>query len=317
MGWLLAEIVAVKSVLRPFLMIVALALSSCGRATVTPPSFDGPRAFGLLKAQVDLGPRVPGSPASVAARSLYRSHFEAAGLQVDSQKVSFVDPYSGDTIPLVNLIARMNPNAEDRIIIAAHYDCRPRGERAHDTTKRSLPIDGANDGASGVAVLLEMANLFKAQAPSAGVDLLLLDGEDWGMSGDLDYYSLGSKAFVRSSLVKKYRFGIVLDMIGDKDQQIYREGYSEQFAKHINDLVWSVAAQLRVATFKDSVNHKVIDDHLPLNVIGIPSVNLIDFDYSYWHTELDTPDKCSAEALANVGKVVAHIAYNQKLWPKK
>lgn len=299
-----------------FGVFTAWALGSCGRATVTPPPFDGTRAFEHLKAQVDLGPRVPGTPASSAARSLYRTHFESAGLEVDSQKVSFIDPYSGDTIPLVNLIARQNPTAEDRIVIAAHYDCRPRGERSHDSTKRALPIDGANDGASGVAVLMELANLFKAQSPGAGVDLLLLDGEDWGMSGELDYYSLGSKAFVRSSLVRKYRFGIVLDMIGDKDQQIFREGYSEQFAKDINDLVWSVAAQLQVATFKDSVKHSVIDDHLPLNVIGIPAVDLIDFDYTFWHTDQDTPDKCSAEALTNVGKVVAHIAYNQQLWPK-
>lgn len=306
-----------KSLRRLFALAPAFIVLNCTNSTITPPLFDGDRAFGLLKAQVDLGPRVPGTPASAAARSLYRTHFESAGLEVDSQKVSFVDPYSGDTIPLVNLIARQNPTAQDRIIFAAHYDCRPRSERAHDTTKRALPIDGANDGASGVAVLMELANLFKAQAPSAGVDLVLFDGEDWGMAGELDYYSLGSKAFVRSSLKGSYRFGIVLDMIGDKDQQIFREKYSEQFAKHINDLVWSVAAKFQVSVFKDSAKHSVIDDHLPLNVVGIPAVDLIDFDYPFWHTEMDTPDKCSAESLANVGRVVAYIAYNKHIWPKK
>ncbi len=237
-------------------------------------------------------------------------------MSIDSQKVAFVDPYSGDTIPLVNIIARIHPEITPRIFVAAHYDCRPRAERARDSAKRDLPIDGANDGASGVAVLMEFANSFKEQAPSAGVDLILLDGEDWGKSGDLDYYSLGAKALSRRLSKEQYRFGIVLDMIGDRDQLIYREGYSEQFHKPLNDLIWSVAAKLQITTFRDSVKHSVIDDHLPFNVIGIPTVDLIDFDYPFWHTDQDTPDKCSPEALSNVGKVVSHIIYNQSIWPK-
>lgn len=303
-------------VVRQCWWVVLVFAIGCSSREIEAPRFDGARAFTYLDEQVKLGPRVPGSEPSAAARRLYRSHFEATGMIVDSQRVSFINPYGGDTIPLVNLIARTNPGASTRIFVAAHYDCRPRAERAFDTTKRDLPIDGANDGASGVAVLMEFANLLKMQAPEAGVDLILLDGEDWGKSGDLDYYSLGAKALARTLPKEKYRFGIVLDMIGDRDQLIYREAYSEQFCKPLNDLVWSTAAKLKVTTFRDSVKHSVIDDHLPFNVVGIPTVNLIDFDYPFWHTDRDTPDKCSAEALANVGRVVSHIIYNRNAWPK-
>jgi Zn-dependent M28 family amino/carboxypeptidase len=296
--------------------VMPILMLGCTTGEVVAPPFDGVRAFSYLKAQVKLGPRVPGSQASADARTLYRSHFESNGLTVDSQKVAFINPYGGDTIPLVNLIARANPDTKVRIFIAAHYDCRPRAEHAADSTRRDLPIDGANDGASGVAVLMEFANLIKERRPDEGIDLIMLDGEDWGKSGDLDYYSLGAKALARTLPKDRYRFGIVLDMIGDRDQLIYREGYSEQFAKPLNDLVWSIAARLQITTFRDSVKHSVIDDHLPFNVAGIPTINLIDFDYPFWHTDKDTPDKCSPEALFNVGRIVAHIMYNRNLWPK-
>lgn len=283
------------------------------------PPFDGTRAFGYLDAQVRLGPRVPGSLSSAAARDYYVRHFQSAGLQVDSQRVFFTDPYSGNTLPLVNIIARHEGTGgtSDRILLAAHYDCRPRAELAFDTSKRNDPIDGANDGASGVAILMELANLFKSAPPDVSVDLVLFDGEDWGKPSDLDYYSLGSKAFSQTPIRDKYHFGIVLDMVGDLDQRIYREVYSEQFQKSLNDMIWGVAAKLNISTFVDTTRHAVIDDHLPLNIAGVPTVNIIDFDYPFWHTEMDTPDKCSAEALANVGKVVAHITYNKQVWPNK
>lgn len=288
----------------------------CGRRVT--PEFDANRAYTYLKEQVAFGPRVPGSAVSAACRDYYVRHFRSAGLTVDSQKVSFRDPYSGDSIPLVNIIARHPGSGRDpdRILLAAHYDSRPRTDNAVDTARRSEPIAGANDGASGVAILLEIANILESNSSEAAVDLVLLDGEDWGRVSDLDYYSLGARAFARTGLRDRYRFGIVLDMVGDADQQIYRETYSEQFQKPLNDMVWGAAKTLQIATFVDSTRHEVIDDHLSLNLGGVPSIVIIDFDYPHWHTENDTPDKCSAQALGNVGRIVTHILYNRSIWPK-
>jgi hypothetical protein len=285
---------------------------------VPPPSFDGARAFGYLERQVAFGPRVPGSAAWRECRDYFYRFFDSLGLAVDSQVFDFVDPYSGDTLPLVNVLALAAGERTDRpgLLLAAHWDCRPRCDLAIDPTLKQQPLDGANDGASGVAVLMEMAGLLAQQRPPHDVQLVLFDGEDWGRAGDLDYYLLGSREFARRGIRGKHRFAIVLDMIGDADQQIYREGYSERYQPEINDLVFSAAAGLELTTFHDEVRHFVVDDHLPLNAGGLPTIDLIDFDYPYWHTEFDTPDKCSAEALGNVGRLITHIVYNPSLWPK-
>ena len=290
----------------------------CGATTVEPPRFDGDRAYGYLKDQVAFGPRVPDSRAWSDCRKYAVDHFVRAGLAVDTPSFTFVDPYSGRSIRLVNIHAgfRDAGRTDPPILFVAHYDSRPRAEEAIDTSLRRAPIAGANDGASGVAVLLELANLLKDKSPGANVDLLLVDGEDWGKPSDLDYYCLGSKAFARSGLGGKYRFAVVLDMVGDARQEIFREAYSEQYQKPLNDMIWSVAKQLGISTFHDTTRHTVIDDHLSLNVAGLPAVDIIDFDYPYWHTEFDTPDKCSSQSLENVGRVIAYIAYNRHIWPK-
>jgi len=307
----------------PFQSIVTLlcllgVISGCAE-DLTPPAFDGNRAFDYLEKQVAFGPRVPGTPASAACRNYYYDFFSTRCDAVDSQLFDYYDYYSDSIIHMVNVIAHTDgrDKSAPAILFLAHYDSRPRAEHAFDTTLRNQPIDGANDGASGVAVLMELANLFKETRPPVSMDLLLVDGEDWGRSGDNDAYLLGSKAFARQNLRGKYRFGIVIDMIGDKDQNIYREIYSDKFCKDINDMVWSTAARLNITTFIDSVKYPVLDDHLSLNTAGIPAVDLIDFDYEFWHTEMDTPDKCSPQSLENVGRILTEIAYKKSLWPKK
>ena len=196
------------------------------------------------------------------------------------------------------------------IILSAHYDSRPRTDFHSDQSLSHLPIDGANDGASGVAVLLEMARLFQLQPPKDNIVIVLFDGEDWGKPGDTKNYLLGSRHFVTTGVRGKYRFGILLDLIGDKDQNIYKEGYSQKLAPELNDYVFKTASELGLTTFIDTVKYTVTDDHLLLNSVGIPTVNLIDFDYPFWHTENDSSDKCSPESLGNVGKLLTEIIYN-------
>jgi len=296
---------------------LTLAMIACG-GRVAPPEFDGQRALGYLIDQVDFGPRVPGTPASAACRDFYKNHFLSLGLAVDSQVFSFVDPYTSVDTPLVNIIARFRGDSDDEraVLLLAHYDSRPRSDHDSDPTKRENPIDGANDGASGVAVLMELANLIAQRPPRTNIDLLLVDGEDWGKEGDHDYYLLGSRHFALSGVSDKYHYCIVVDLVGDRHQNIFREKYSERFYKPLNDMVWETAARLGITTFRDTVLHEVIDDHLSLGAGGVPAINIIDFNYPHWHTSEDTPDKCSAESLANVGRVVAEIAYNRSLWPE-
>lgn len=286
---------------------------------IAPPEFDGARSFRHLSQQVAFGPRVPGTVASARCRDYFYQHLKSCSFEVDSQVFRFFDPYTSVDTPMVNVVARFRGDPDDpqAILLMAHYDSRPRTDYHSDSTLRYLPIDGANDGGSGVAVLLELAYLVNEQSPRCNLDLVLCDGEDWGRRGDFDRYLLGSREFARQGIRDKYHFAVVVDLVGDKYQQIYREEYTERYYKPVNDMIWTAAARLQVATFVDEVRHTLEDDHLPLGAAGVPTALLIDFDYKYWHTEKDTPDKCSAESLANVGRVLAHLIYNESLWPNK
>ena len=305
---------------RGFGAVAPLVLAiSCADMREPPPAFDGDRAYRYLVRQVDFGPRVPGTKASLECRDFFFRHFVGLGAEVDSQAFMFFDPYSQTDIPLTNVVARFTGSGgiSESIVLMAHYDSRPRTDYASDPELKDKPIDGANDGASGAAVLMELGHLFAQKAPPCHVDLVLVDGEDWGKPHDLDYYLLGSREFARRGIREKYRFGIVIDMIGDSSQEIYREGYSDRCCRALNDAVWGAAARLGITTFRDTLKYTIIDDHLSLVSAGVPAIDIIDFDYPYWHTEFDTPDKCSPAALANVGRVLAEIIYNPSLWPEK
>lgn len=241
---------------------------------------------------------------------MLRRFCDSLRVPVIVQAFPYDDYLTGKTVTLANWIVSIRPDARDRILIGAHYDSRPRAEHDPDSTRWSQPITGANDGASGTAVLMHLAELLSAAPPRIGVDLVFFDGEDYGPPGQLDQYLLGSTYFA-SHGPAEYRFGLLLDMIGDRDLRIYREGYSERYAKVVNDKVWTAAARLGVTAFVDSAGVEVIDDHVPLLAAGIPMADLIDFDYPFWHTTADTPDKCSAASLAAVGRVVMEVIYDQ------
>ncbi len=286
---------------------ILILLLSCGTAPSVP-RFDPGRAYDLLLLQTALGPRDPGSSGWMRFQEVLATFFDSLELDYDTQPFTYDDYLRGDTIPMVNWIIRINPGKDDRILIGAHYDCRPRADYAADTARRDEPILGANDGASGTAVLMHLAELMRAAPPRVGVDLVLFDGEDYGPPGRNEQYLLGSTHFA-SHHQGSYRFGIIIDMIGDRDLAIYREEFSERYAKEINDMIWEASARLQVPAFIDSIKHAVIDDHLSLISGGIPTVDLIDFDYPYWHTHEDTPDKCDPASLDAVGRVLLDIIY--------
>lgn len=279
------------------------------------PSFNGKRAFGQLLKQVSFGPRNPNSPGHALCLTYLTAEFRKLTSEVEIQEFTH-DGYGNERLQLTNLIAKFNPQASQRILLCAHWDTRPRAEQDENKSRRNDPIPGANDGASGVAILLEIAQLLHEKGPGLGVDIVLFDGEDYGKEGDLANYLLGSRFFALNLPPEQnYRFGILLDMVGDKYLEIPKEQHSIKYAPDIIDLVWNKAKELGYMQFIDAPGESIYDDHLPLNEVGIKTIDLIDFDYPdptnrFWHTHQDTPENCSAESLEAVGTVLTHVIYS-------
>ncbi len=283
-----------------------------------PPKIDGKRAYGYLKKICDIGPRTAGSEANARQRKMVAEHFTKMGGVVEEQRWAIVHPQTGQRLILVNLIGRWHPERRDRVVIGAHYDTRPHPDEERDPARQAMPFIGANDGASGVAVQMELAHHLKDLKTDRGVDLVLFDGEElvfaMGNGQTAGEYFLGSTVFatryaqLRDSRRIQYRYvaGMVLDMVGGRDLKLPQEPNSNQYARGLVQQVWSVADSLKAKSFKNYEGREVRDDHLPLNDIGgIPTIDLIDFDYPYWHKADDLPENCSAESLEEVGRVIA------------
>ncbi len=287
------------------------ALGGLSRCGTDVPTFDGTLAFQYLVRQCEFGSRVPGTKAHADCLGYLTAQLQQFGAQVSHQ--TFEEKLgNADTLTtLTNLIASFGPDRSQRILLCAHWDSRPRADQDDEPGKRAEPVPGANDGASGVAVLLEVARHLQMRQPEFGIDIILFDGEDAGISGDPDTYAIGSQYFA-SNKDPSYRpqFGILLDMVGDKDLQLYQEVNSLRLAPHIVNKVWGRAKELELNAFHPTSRYEVTDDHLPLLRAGIPCVDLIDFDYEFWHTTEDTPNKCSPESLAQVGQLLLSLIYD-------
>jgi hypothetical protein len=278
---------------------------SSGSSTLTvpsptphPPIFDGTAAYADVQTQVDFGPRIPGSEGHAKVRAWMQEQLSAAGWAVEVHETSRMDH------PIYNIIAKRSDEAP-QIIIAAHYDSRIFADQDPDSAKHTEPVPGANDGASGVAVLLELARgLPKDTVP---VWLVFFDAEDNGKIESWDWL-LGSRAFVDEVPVAP-KAVVVIDMIGDADLNIYLERNSNIA---IRQEIWDTAASLgHDDVFIAQEKYSMLDDHTPFLEKGIPAVDIIDFDYPYWHTTSDTPDKVSAKSLQAVGDTLLHWIMGQ------
>ena len=294
----------------PLLLPLALA-ASC----TEPVGPDGERALKRVREQVAFGPRVPGTPGHAAMRAWLVAEVERLGGRVERQ--AFTDSAAGQAWPLENVIARFGPTSGRRIALLAHYDTRPWSDEDPVPSRRGEPVLGANDGGSGVAVLLEVAELLHQRAPTVGVDLVFLDGEDLGRPEAQEEYCLGSRGYAsRLPAVgdpARPVAGFVFDMVGDRDLGIWDEGYSAARATNLVDVVHEAARATGARHFHAEVRHTLVDDHVPLLDAGLPAVDIIDFDYAAWHTTGDTPDQVSAESLAEVARVAAWIVYRSSL----
>ncbi len=282
---------------------LAVTFSVACQAELPPPRpFDAAQAFSYLERQLEFGPRIPGSPGHQAMATWLDSLLTAKADTLLVQAWEHV-AVSGDTLPLRNFLARFNPGAPERILFLAHWDTRPHADAAASSDS-TAPVPGANDGASGVAVLLGLADGLATAPPSLGVDLLFVDGEDYGQFPDTDVL-LGSKYFAGNLPDDTLpRWAILFDMVGDADLRIPKEGNSLIGAPRVVEQVWDMARRLGYGhIFVDVSGQSITDDHVPLQQVGIPAINLIDFDYPAWHTPDDTIDQVSAASLQAVGDV--------------
>ena len=290
-----------------------------GNLTLQNIPFDGERAFEHLKTICALGPRVSATQPMLEQQKYLDAHFTKCGGKVSYQFFDVRHPENGAKVRLANMIVEWHPERTERILLCTHYDTRPYADNDRDPRLRRKPgvFLGANDGASGAALFCEMAESMNSLPCKYGVDFVLFDGEEFIFDKDRDQYFLGSEFFAEQYVAQppghKYKWGVLVDMIGDKDLQIYREVNSMQGAesRELITEIWSTARQLGVREFIPQTVHEVRDDHLALrNIAKIPSIDIIDFDYprpraaTYWHTTKDVPDNCSALSLAKVGYVL-------------
>jgi len=274
-----------------------------------PPPFDGQRAFADLKAVCDIGPRISGAEGMAKQQKLLVDHFTALGAKCAFQEFDVAHPESGSPVRLKNLIVSWQPESTERVLIACHYDTRPYPDREPLPRNRKAAFIGANDGGSGVALLMELGRQMSTLKPRYGVDFVFFDAEELIYNSDRDKYFLGSEYFARNYVDSppghRYVAGVVLDMVADKDLRIYYEVYSLRYARAVTDSVWAAADRIGAKQFMARRKYEVRDDHLPLNEIAkIPTCDVIDFDYPHWHTRNDIPANCSAESLAVVGRVM-------------
>lgn len=284
---------------------VLLSCTSGGQATH---QFDGQAAYGYAQAQMDFGPRIPGTETHRLAGDWILTQLRDRVDSVEVQAFTHVTA-DGDTLALRNFLGRIRPDLSERVLFLAHWDTRPVAEKEANVARQQEPTPGANDGASGVAVLLGIADELRRTPPVFGVDLLFVDGEDYGDFGTRTDVFLGSTYFAQH-LPEGYAplFAVLFDMVGDADLRISKEGYSTQGAPEVVDRVWRTAADLGYGRiFRSDVGYWVTDDHIPLQEAGIRAIDVIDFDYPHHHTTRDTMDKISAESLAIVGTVAVAL----------
>jgi len=303
------------------------------QVVVEPPIFNSDSAFSYVQKQVDFGPRVPNSDAHKKCGDWIASELKRHGANVIEQK-STAETWDKKNIEVRNIVGEFNPEAKKRIVLAAHWDTRAYGDKDSLEVNKKKPIDGANDGASGVGVLLELARLMAIQKPSLGIDLIFYDAEDNGApewapeeeQGDPYNWCLGSQYWAKNYHKPGYRarFGILLDMVGAKNARFNKEGFSVQAAPDLVERVWNTASKLGYGEyFPSETTGEIVDDHVFMNQSGLRSIDIVDmrpatqtmgfngYEFgNFHHTHKDNMSIIDKATLKAVGHTVSYIMYN-------
>jgi hypothetical protein len=324
----------------PFILCSTLAIVSCGAGSsqknsnthevASIPSYDADSAYRYVQAQTEFGPRVPGTKAHQACKNYMAQKMAQFGAKLSLQDCT-VKMWDGSKLAATNIIASYFPEKTRRILLCAHWDSRPWADQDQDPTKHHDPVMGANDGGSGVGVLMEVARqlqmeALKANTPAYGVDIVFFDAEDVGTptfaeeTTQGDFWCLGTNYWAKEAKAKGYKaeFGILLDMVGGTSPSFMWETFSNQYASTYLQKVWNTAAKLGYSSmFVSAQGGSITDDHVPVNQIaGIPCIDIIDYSPSsptgfvpYWHTTHDTMDKIDKNSLKAVGETLMSVLF--------
>ena len=285
--------------------------------------FNADSAYCQVQAQVDFGPRVPGTEEHTRCAEYLVSELNRYGVDTVIQQKTTVTAFNGDKLPINNIMGQINKDAVVRVLLLAHWDTRPWADAEADESKHSMPIPGANDGGSGVGVLLEIARCLQEKKPAIGVDILFVDAEDYGTSsGAEDSWCLGTQYWIKNmpySPSRRPKYGILLDMVGGKNAKFYREYISQYSASPIVDKVWTVAAALGYAgKFVNELCPSIVDDHFYVNQGGIPCIDIIECQNPQtnsfnptWHTLDDNMSNIDKQSLKAVGQTLLNVIYSE------
>ena len=320
-----------------FLFLPVALLLSCTQTTksaqnndkaISIPAFSTDSAYSFTKRQVDFGARVPNTKAHDNCAQYLLQELKRHGAEVVEQKANLT-AFDGTILKSTNIIGSINPKATTRILLLSHWDSRPWADNDPKPENHKKPVMAANDGASGVGILLEMVRLMSKNQPTVGVDVVFVDAEDYGQpesvsgGGSEDSWCLGTQYWAKNPHVSGYtaRYGILLDMVGAPGATFYREQASDYYASSVVNAVWSQAKNLGFGQyFRDEKGGAITDDHIYVNkLLGIPTIDIIHFDPhtasgfgSYWHTTHDTMDNVDKTTLNAVGTTLMHVIYKEK-----
>ena len=317
------------------MLMLPVLLLSCGNTqgvktehntqqSVEAPVFNADSAYLYIKNQVDFGARVPNTAAHKACAAYLASELRRFGAEVTEQNAA-LKAFDGTVLNAVNIIGAWNPEKTTRILLAAHWDSRPFADNDPDVNNHKEPVLGANDGASGVGVLLEMARLMNGNLPETGVDIIFFDAEDYGQpyfdkqAEAPNSWCLGSQYWARNPHIPNYhaRYGILLDMVGASGASFKKDKISMIYAPHVVKKVWATAQALNYGSlFRNEEGGYITDDHVYINELaGIPCIDIIDFDdgfFEHWHTVNDDMSNIDKKTLKAVGQTVLEVIYNEK-----
>ena len=304
--------------MKRILILVLILFISCNTESIKSidiPKFDSNKAFTYLVKQCEFGPRNPGSSGHLEFSNYLEAFLSELEGNLIVQEFIYTEPITNMERNGKNFIIQFNENAEYRLLLGAHWDTRSLSDQDEEVENQSLPVLGANDGASGTSVLMELATIISEKNLEIGIDIVFFDAEDGGFSGQPETFALGSRFFAENLPIVKPNFAIIVDMVGDKNLSIPIERISYNIAPEKVKEIWNLAEELSLPAFKKTIDLEIYDDHVPLwEVAAIPAIDIIDFQYpnmfyNHWHTQQDTPENCSPQSLGQVGNLLVNYIY--------